>query len=76
MTVCWQAQLGYYRDSIKTEIGNALEPIKGIGDLQKLVEIHRDRGHTVLQGSPIADIFGQGFQLHARGNEKDSGADF
>ena len=76
MAINREAKLGYNRNSVKTEIGNALESIKGIGDLQELIEINRGRGNTVLQSSPITDVFGHGFKFHARGNEEDPGADF
>ena len=76
MTINRKAKLGYNRNGIKTEIGKAFESIKGISDLQELIEIDCGWGNTALQGSPIAYVFGHGFQFHARGNEEDPGADF
>ena len=38
MAINWKAKFGYNRNGVKTEIGCAFEPIKGIGDLQELID--------------------------------------
>ena len=54
MAINRKAELGDYRNGIKTEIGKAFESIKGISNLQELIEINCGWGNTALQGSPIA----------------------